>query len=54
MVDVLMAFAALMVIACFGMFIAFMRTHSFELSNTFNSVMEAIEDIKSYKASKMK
>lgn len=54
MVDVLMAFALLMFIACIGMFIAFMRTHSFELSNTFTSILEAIQDIKAYKASKMK
>lgn len=54
MVDVLMAFAVLMFIACFGMFIAFMRTHSFEISEMFYDVLEAIQDIKAYKASKMK
>ena len=54
MADVLMAFAALMFIACVGMFIAFMRTHSFEISETLTSVLEAIQDIKAYKASKMK
>lgn len=54
MIGILMAFAALMFIACVGMFIAFMRTHSYEISNTFTSVLEAIQDIKAYKASKMK
>ena len=54
MADVLMAFAALMFIACVGMFVAFMRTHSFEISETFYNVVEAIQDIKAYKASKMK
>ena len=54
MVDVLIAFAALAFVACVGMFIALMKTHSYELSNTFNSVLEAIQDIKAYKASRMK
>lgn len=49
-----MAFAALMFIACVGMFIAFMRTHSYEISGTLTSILEAIQDIKAYKASKMK
>lgn len=54
MVDILMAFAALMFIACIGMFVAFMRTHSYEISETLTSVLEAIQDIKAYKASKLK
>jgi hypothetical protein len=54
MVDVLMAFAALMFIACVGMFVAFMRTHSYEISETFYNIVEAIQDIKAYKATKMK
>ena len=54
MVDILMAFALLMFIACVGMFVVFLRTHSFEISETFYNVVEAIQDIKAYKASKMK
>lgn len=54
MVDILMAFAVLMFIACFGMFIAFLRTNSFLVSEVFYNVVEAIQDIKAYKASKMK
>lgn len=54
MVGILIAFAILMFIACVGMFVAFMRTHSFEISETFYNVVEAIQDIKAYKASKMK
>jgi hypothetical protein len=54
MVGILMAVAALMFIACIGMFIAFLRTHSYEISETFYDIVEAIQDIKAYKASKMK
>lgn len=54
MVDILMAFAALMFIACMGIFVAFMRTHSYEISEAFYNIVEAIQDIKAYKASKMK
>jgi hypothetical protein len=54
MIGILMVVAALMFIACVGMFIAFMRTHSYEISETFYDIVEAIQDIKAYKASKMK
>ena len=54
MVDILMVFAILMFAACFGMFIAFVRTYSFTVPEVFYNVVEAIQDIKAYKASKMK
>ena len=52
--EVLFAMASLAFVACIGMFIAFMRTHSYEISETLTSVLEAIQDIKAYKASRMK
>lgn len=54
MVDILMVFAVLMFVACVGMLIAFLRTYSFVLPEVFYNVVEAIQDIKAYKASKMK
>lgn len=53
MVGILIAFAALAFIGFIGMFIAMMRTHSYVLPKTLKSVLEAIQDIKAYKASKM-
>lgn len=54
MIGILMAFALLAFVGSVGIFIGLMRTHGYILSSTFNSVLEAIQDIKSYKASRMK
>ena len=53
MVGILIAFALLAFVGSVGIFIGLMRTHGYMLSSTFNSVLEAIQEIKAYKASKM-
>jgi len=54
MVGILLAFSLLAFVGSIGILIGLMRTHGYMLSSTFISVLEAIQDIKSYKASKMK
>ena len=53
MVGILIAFAVLAFVSFIGMFIGMIRTYGYVLPETFISVLEAIQDIKAYKASKM-
>ncbi len=54
MIGILTTFVLIAIVSCFDIFDNLIRKHGYVLTNTCTSVIEAIQDIKAYKASKMK
>ncbi len=50
MLDIFYAIGALAFVACMGIFLALMIEYGYSIKETFICIVEAIQDIKAYKA----